>query len=595
MNSPSIHFAKKAESAPRTKVSFAALFIAFLTTAFVMFVYELTKQTLFPQISIWESHTITIVFGAILATYAVARALGKQASAHAEIVAETRERIRAEESAKALQVRTALLEESNVAMVAEVQWRETIQRELELREDQLSRQAFEDALTGLPNRAKFAEVLSEALANARSSAGEKRFALVFVDIDRFKYVNDTLGHAAGDGVLRAIGDRLRREVAADDIVARLGGDEFTILLPNTRTMEGAERTAARLLRVIEQPISALGHQIVVTASAGVAIADTAVDRSDQILSDADLAMYHAKERGRGRWEPFRPALRTRSLARLELEHDLRGAIDRAELRVEYQPIVSTHTGRTLAFEALLRWDHPRLGQVGPAVFIPIAEETGNLIALGDWVLMRACKDAAIWLREAAPNNSPAVSVNVSGSQLLSPNFAASVRNALELSGLPSSHLRLEITEKVIVADAIAAGAVLAQLGSLGVALAIDDFGTGHSALSYLHQLPVAIVKLDQYFVHRMCAEPRCREIVSAIIGLGSALGMTVIAEGVETEEQLTVLRELKCPLVQGFFIARPLTDPLAWIKGYKSGTPYSQVQPILERQSRSDVLKLIGA
>jgi diguanylate cyclase (GGDEF)-like protein/PAS domain S-box-containing protein len=422
-------------------------------------------------------------------------------------------------------------------------------------EEQLRREAHHDALTGLPNRARFAVLLAEAFAHAEQAGSQ--LAALFLDCDRLKVINDSLGHAAGDELLRQLGQRVVAAVRPGDVVARIGGDEFTVLLDPVQGVDEAVQVAERIHAALAPPFEVAGRELFSSASIGIAMGPASYGHPDDVLRDADLAMYRAKGRGRARHQLFYPEMRAGAVRLLALENDLRRALDRDELRVFYQPVVSLDTGRVTGFEALVRWQHPEQGLVPPADFIPIAEETGLVVPIGRWVLSQACHQARAW-QLAHPEAPPVwVSVNVSARQLTQLGLARDVREVLEESGLAPEQLKLEITESIISADAAAAVAPLKQLDALGVRLDMDDFGTGHASLSYLHRFPISTVKIDQYFVGRMDVSQECLEIVRTILSLARNLEMDVVAEGVETAAQLELLRELGCRQVQGFLVSRP--------------------------------------
>jgi diguanylate cyclase (GGDEF)-like protein len=426
-----------------------------------------------------------------------------------------------------------------------------LRREAEAR---LVHRAYHDPLTDLPNRARLLERLGQALARA-GRRGEP-VAVLFLDLDRFKLVNDRLGHAAGDRLLAAVGQRLQRCARPGDTVARLGGDEFTVLLDGLADAAEAERLAAAAAAALEAPFALDGHEVAVSASVGVAVAEPGRGVSPaELLQDADVAMYRAKARGKARFEVFAPAMGEGVRARAALAADLRRALERVDLRLAYQPVVDLATGRVVAVEALARWEHPTHGEVAPAAFVPLAEETGLIAPLGRWALGEACRQARAWQETvAAP---PAVAVNLSPRQFQQPGLVEDVAEALRASGLPPRLLSLELTEGAMVADADEAVAILRQLKGLGVGLAIDDFGTGYSSLAYLQRLPVDRLKVDRRFVAGLGRDAGDDAIVEAVVGLAHTLGLGVVAEGVETAEQAARLRELGCRLGQGFYFGRP--------------------------------------
>jgi diguanylate cyclase (GGDEF)-like protein/PAS domain S-box-containing protein len=433
--------------------------------------------------------------------------------------------------------------------------------------------AYHDPLTGLPNRVLFVDRLGQALVRMQRRKGPVA-AILFLDIDRFKIVNDSLGHAAGDELLTAFAERLAGCLRPYDLLARLGGDEFTILLDDVRAVREATHVAERILESLEKPFSVGGHEVAVAASIGIALAASAFEEPETILRDADTAMYRAKELGRGRYELFAPELHSAAMARLELEIELRRSLERGELWLAYQPIVALETGRITGFEALARWQHPERGAIPPSVFIPLAEETGLILPLGAWVLGEACRQARGW-RDLQPREAPiSVNVNVSAKQLATDVLGAQVARALAKGRLSAEHLHLEITESVLMSRGDAAEVALNNVRSLGVSIQLDDFGTGYSSLSYLQQLPISTVKIDRSFVSGLPGAGLSNpEIVGAIVGLAQSLGMTTTAEGVETAEQLSQLRALKCTSAQGYHLSRPLDEAgaRAMLKGRFGG------------------------
>jgi diguanylate cyclase (GGDEF)-like protein len=415
------------------------------------------------------------------------------------------------------------------------------------READLRHRATHDVLTGLPNRAALSEALTQCLAEGRPAA------VLFMDLDRFKLVNDSHGHAVGDALLIALGQRLGTAVRPQDIVARFGGDEFVVLCPDVVDEEVAIQIAHRMSDAMTEVFLVEGHELFLTGSVGVTIGRPS-DEPEDLLRDADNAMYRAKEQGRPGYAFFDAGMRDMSRRRLELEQDLHFALERDELRLVYQPVFDTLTGEAVGAEALLRWDSPR-GPISPAEFIPIAEETGLVIPIGDWVLSMACHQAAAWRREFG--RGLPVSVNIAARQLTRPGLATQVLVALGEAGAEPDDLVLEITEHGVLEDFAAAFRHLQEIRALGVRVAVDDFGTGWSSLSYLQRLPVDELKIDRSFVATLGVEGPSMAIVGSLVSLAHGLGLTVVAEGVETEEQLTELRRLGCDRVQGYLLARP--------------------------------------
>ena len=421
-------------------------------------------------------------------------------------------------------------------------------------EARIEHMAQHDALTGLPNRAQLRVRLEEAFARARR--GEP-FAVLCLDLDRFKAVNDTLGHPVGDELLRAVTARLRGLVRETDTVVRLGGDEFAIVQTIVEQPDAATALARRLIAELGAPYEIEGHQVVVGASVGIALAPADGGSADTILKSADLALYRAKGEGRGTWRFFEPEMDARMQERRRLELDLRRALVDGEFQLHYQPLIRVASRRIIGFEALVRWVHPDRGMVSPADFIPLAEETGLIIQLGEWVLREACAEAAKW-----PDHVT-VAVNVSAVQFGNPRLVDAVADALARSGLPGERLEIEVTETIMLQDNVTTLAMLHRLRGLGVRISMDDFGTGYSSLSYLRSFPFDKIKIDQSFVRDLEKRGDARAIVRAISGLGGSLGMRTTAEGVETPEQFERLRADGCTEAQGYLFGRPMPGPQA--------------------------------
>jgi diguanylate cyclase (GGDEF)-like protein/PAS domain S-box-containing protein len=422
-------------------------------------------------------------------------------------------------------------------------------------EDQLAHQAFHDPLTGLPNRALFMDRLTHGLARANRSADS--LVVLYLDLDQFKVINDSLGHKSGDQLLVAVGQRLSACVRPGDTIARLGGDEFTILLDGA-DLAGAVRVAERILEWLSAPISLDARDVVVGASIGIAPKTSPEDRPDDLLRNADMAMYTAKHGGKDRYAIFDAAMQTRAWKRLELESDLRRAVERGEFRVHYQPIVRLATGEVVEVEALVRWEHPERGLVAPADFIPVAEETGLILPIGWWVLREACQQACAWHVTFSDSPALVVSVNLSPRMFQHPTMVEDLAGILQETGLEPGCLKLEITEGIMMQNGASATETLIRMKSLGVKLAIDDFGTGYSSLAYLQYFPVDVLKIDRSFVSRLDQGMENRAIVRTIVGLAETLGLTVVGEGVETAEQLASLQELGCGIGQGYYFSKPI-------------------------------------
>ena len=429
----------------------------------------------------------------------------------------------------------------------------------EAAEGTLAYQATHDQLTGLANRPMLIERLEHALS---LRAWRDGIALLYIDLDRFKPVNDSWGHRTGDGVLSVVAERLVATIRPSDTVARLGGDEFVVLCEGVEGAEHIVAIAERIVQSIEEPMAVDDHIVVVSASVGIA-RPTAGTTSESLLREADAAMYRAKELGRNRWELFDANLRSLVEQRRSAEAALQQALGGNELRVHYQPLIHVATGEIEGFEALLRWERPGFGLVVPDDFIPLAEETGLIIPIGAWVLDEACRQAAAW-RDAFPDlPAPSIAVNLSARQLDQPALAATVAHALARSGLDPGSLVLELTESMIIRDDAQVLATLEEFKRLGARIAIDDYGTGFSGLAYLRKFPFDILKIDQSFVRDLAPPESDTTIVDSIVALTHSLGRVVVAEGVEVPEQLAALRAMGCDIAQGYLIARPLTAEAA--------------------------------
>ena len=442
-------------------------------------------------------------------------------------------------------------------------------------EEQLRHNAFHDALTGLPNRALFMNRLERVVEYSKRHE-DYLFAILFLDLDRFKVINDSLGHSLGDEFLIAIASRLEACIRPMDTAARLGGDEFTILLEDINDSSDAIQVAERIQAELTSHLDIGGQEVFTTASIGIVISTIDYEQPEDLLRDADIAMYRAKSQGRARYEIFNVDMRDRVVARLQLETELRRAIERQEFRIQYQPIISLSTGRVVGFEALLRWQHPERGLVYPPEFMPLAEEIGLSIPIDQWVLQQACYQTQQWQQQFLPyptvrddlpgssedattsTQSLTVNVNLGNPQFRQPELPRYIHQILQENNLDASNLQLEITENVIMQNDAAATAMLLQLRDLGIQLLIDDFGTGYSSLGRLHRFPINMLKIDRSFVSNIGASQASLEITETIVTLAQKLGVDVTAEGVETAEQLRQLRALNCDYGQGYFFSPPL-------------------------------------
>jgi diguanylate cyclase (GGDEF)-like protein/PAS domain S-box-containing protein len=424
-----------------------------------------------------------------------------------------------------------------------------------------------DPLTGLPNRLLFIDRVGRLVKHSKRRK-DHLFAVLFMDLDGFKMINDSMGHLIGDQLLLGVANRLEKCLRATDTVARigetftvarLGGDEFTVLLDHIKDPSDAKRAAERMMKALAPPFILAGKEVFTSVSIGIALSNPAYEQPEDILRDADTAMYRAKSLGKARYEVFDADMRASVMARLQLETDLRHALERGEFRNFYQPIVALVSGEIAGFEALLRWQHPTRGLLGPSEFIPVAEETGLIRELGWWNLREACRQISEWRAGLIAHSNLTISVNLSAKQFLQPNLVEDIRKLLVELALPPEALKLEITESTVMADPSAAVDMLQQIKSLGIRLAIDDFGTGYSSLSYLHRFPLDTLKIDRSFISVMEEDGEGMEIARSIVPMANNLRLDVVAEGVETIQQVALLKKLECKYGQGFYFSRPLS------------------------------------
>jgi diguanylate cyclase (GGDEF)-like protein/PAS domain S-box-containing protein len=438
----------------------------------------------------------------------------------------------------------------------------------------INHMAYHDTLTGLPNRVRFHERVTMALQAARKNG--KMVAIMFLDLDRFKLVNDTLGHQMGDKLLQGVAERVIDCVREGDVVARMGGDEFTVLLREIDDAQDAIDVSHRIINALREPFVIEGYELHTTTSIGIAIYPQDGEDAEGLMKNADTAMYRAKDHGRNNYSFYTPAMNQLGIERLELENGLRYALERGELLLHYQPRVNITTGRIIGAEALVRWQHPTLGLVSPGKFIPLAEETGLIVPIGEWVLEQACRQNKIWQEKGYPPMH--IAVNLSARQFQGQGLVEKVRGVLEATGLEPEYLELEITESITMQDVEFTIRTLHELSSMGIQISIDDFGTGYSSLNYLKRFPIHTLKIDQSFIRESTNDPYNAAIVTTVIYLAQALRLKVIAEGVETVEQLAFLRENRCDEMQGYLFSRPL--------------PTEQFEQMLKEQDSAEKRKL---
>jgi diguanylate cyclase (GGDEF)-like protein len=449
-----------------------------------------------------------------------------------------------------LQNQTEELNETNKALEIEVVERKRA-------EEQLIHDALHDWLTGLPNRFLFIDRLGQAIEYTIRRP-DVPFAVLFLDLDQFKVINDSLGHNMGDELLVHISKRLQECLRSSDTVARLGGDEFVMLLENVQDESMLENVTNRIQETINIPFKLDGHDVYITASIGVIPSVLGYQHAEDVLRDADLAMYQAKSSGKAHAEAFQSGMRIHAISRLDIENDLRQALEHCEFLLYYQPIFDLRQNELVGYEALIRWSHPRRGLLSPIEFIPIAEESGLIIPIGKWVMLEACYQVKKWQKENPDCEDIRINVNISGKQITQPDFLEQVQRVLFLSGLKPSALKLEITESVLMENYAMVNQTFSRLSNMGVQVEIDDFGTGYSSLGYLQNFPVQAIKIDKTFIREIGSGGKSADIVRAMISMANDLRIDTIAEGVETREQLKTLKEMKCPYGQGFLLSRPL-------------------------------------
>jgi diguanylate cyclase (GGDEF)-like protein len=437
-------------------------------------------------------------------------------------------------------------------------------------EEQTQHEALHDPLTGLPNRSLFLDRLEHALSV--TARRDSSVAVLFLDLDQFKLVNDSLGHAAGDELLASVSPRLEQALRPGDTVARFGGDEFAVLAEDIGSERGATRIAERIAEALSKPFVLRDREHFVSASIGISIGSGS-EQPEALIRDADSALYRAKEHGRGGYEIFDEVMRSRVIEHMQIENDLRRAIQRQELELYYQPVVRLHSGSIVSMEALLRWNHPDRGMVGPLSFIPVAEESRLIVPIGRWVIEQACRQASAW-QQLRPDQAPlGVAVNISARQLADPELISHIEGSVRANRIDPSTLWLELTETTVLEDTAFVERSLKQLKALGLRLVLDDFGVGFSSLGYLKRLPLSLIKLDRSFVENVTESPHDAAIVRAVCQMAETIGIGVVAEGVETEEQVRAARDLGCGYAQGFHFARPM--PADEVEGLLESEPTS--------------------
>jgi diguanylate cyclase (GGDEF)-like protein len=446
-------------------------------------------------------------------------------------------------------------------------------------EEKIHYAALHDALTGLPNRNLILDRLSLSVERAKRIK-DYEFAVIFVDLDRFKIVNDRLGHDMGDELLVSLSIRLEKCIRSVDTIARLGGDEFAILLDGISDPKDAIDVAERILNCLQQPFDLSGYNFYSSASIGITYSSKGYNKPEDIISNADIAMYRAKANGKGRYEIFTDGMGAQDTNALKIENELRGALERNEIIPFYQPMVSLRTGKIVGFEALARWVNKKEKFVSPDTFIPVAEDTGLIVPLGISMLEQACEDICKWQKEFPSGQPLTISVNVSTKQFTQSNLTKQITNILIETGLHPSNLRLEVTESLLAIDVFSAIEILRELKLIGVQISIDDFGTGYSSLSYLHRFPFDLLKIDRSFVSNINADRESLAIVKTIIMLGKELGKSIVAEGIESQDHVEILSSLSCDYGQGFFFSRAVDSSAArnllkeqWIKDNKCLEP----------------------
>jgi len=501
----------------------------------------------------------------------------REAAAHAReeaAISHERENHAAEATQTTSEDHVIRLQQANAHLVIATIEAQKLAEQVEIAKDQLEHLAHHDALTGLPNRILLQDRLGQAIELARRQG--RQLAVMFMDLDRFKHINDSLGHAVGDQLLQSVAQRLVDCVRQSDTISRQGGDEFVLLLPNIEHAEDAAYSAQKMLGALAQPHLIEGHDLHISVSIGISIYPNDGQDAEALIKSADTAMYYAKENGRNNYKFFEQDMNDRAVQRQSIESSLRRALERREFVLHYQPKTNLHSGEIVGVEALIRWQHPERGLLPPAQFVSIAEDCGLILPIGRWVLREACLQARAWLQAGLPPIT--VAVNTSALEFRAKDFLENIRATLEDTRLEPRYLEIELTESVLMRDAESSDSVLHALAELGVKIAIDDFGTGYSSLSYLRQFPIDTLKIDQSFVNQISSNPDDATIVGAVISMGKSLKKRVIAEGVESPEQHAFLLTQGCDEGQGYYFGRPVV-PEAFATLLQAGTSPSTALP----------------
>jgi diguanylate cyclase (GGDEF)-like protein len=537
-----VRFPGRLESLVRHLRRLAPLFpYAWLIAAYIILIYSTTFPMYMDLVS------LSLAVGGIIALVLLRQLI--------TLIENDKLNIELQQTMGQLQGQASQLEQANQELQNEITERKAV-------EQQLTHDSLHDAMTGLPNRVLFLDRLGQAIEYFKRRT-EDTFAILFVDIDQFKVINDSLGHLTGDQLLISVGRRMKECLRSSDTVARLGGDEFAILLDITGKKSSVITITEKLLESLRLPFKLNGHELYITASIGIVMSLEGYTHPEEVLRDADIAMYRAKAAGKARFETFDIKMRSHAFSRLQLEQEMRMALENGEFQLYYQPILSMKSNQLISFEALIRWAHPKRGLLLPGDFLSVAEESGLILPIDRWVLEEACSQLKKWHESYPSLQGVSVNVNVSNRQFSQPDFIERIINTLQTHGLEPEALKLEITENVLISNFAAANEVFTKLRDLGVQLEIDDFGSGYSALGYLQHFPISAIKIDKSFVDEIGKSRRGIELIRAIVSMARELGMEAIAEGIETGEQLNQLKSISCDLGQGFLLSMPLDKELA--------------------------------